>query len=460
MKTLKYFAASAMLAIASVANAQNADLSALENALKNNSGNPAAYKTELKAAEKLVKKDAAGLAQMADLLLQYDDIENARIYAEKCVELGQKKNKVAASDGYITLARIQYIQGDPGAATANYELAIVNNPDNADPYEKVAHALLKANPTQAVNYLKKYKEINASYPADAVAGYFFYEQAQAGEKTFGKALQHYQIAEKNNELRNEDYVKYAYVLYLYAKHNKCAEIADKGLQVNPNDVQCLRYKMYSLQTLGRNEEAVATAQRLHACPDYEDYVFDYKYEGQAYCELKDFAKAKTAIQKSLDMKSDQKELLKYLSQIAFSDGDEETGMKYLLTYLDECEEADFVDYYNLVAKYDEKLKTAEGAAKTELLQKECDALNTMLKKYPGKQLVYVYYKLATANKQLDPSLATAVPYYEKLIEAAQAEDAVKNASTIKGVAKVLADHYKGAGNADKAAKYEAMATAE
>ena len=51
MKTLKYLAASAMLAICSAANAQDikTDLANLEQVVKANSGNPAAYKANLKA---------------------------------------------------------------------------------------------------------------------------------------------------------------------------------------------------------------------------------------------------------------------------------------------------------------------------------------------------------------------------------------------------------------------------
>ena len=464
MKALKYFAAGAMLAMCSVANAQDitSDLATLESVVKANKDNPAAYKANLKTLDKLYKKDPAALTKISKLFYQYDDTLNCRAYAEKAITFIEKK-KVTLCEPYIILGDLHYIAGDPGTAAGWSERAKLNDPKNAKAYEKVAGVYRKANPKAAVDNLKELETIDPSYPANAVAAGFYYDAAIAGQKTWGRTLEYFQ-KEDINKFREEDYPRYVYVLYLYNKYEKAIEVADLGLAKTPDDVTCWRYKMYSqvmkAQTDSKSDVealfngAVESSKKMFAAEKYQEYADDYRMLGEAYVGLKNYADAETAINKSLALNADQPGLLKSLGDIEFSKGNFEKGAELYQNYFDKYDKVDLTDYYALTQKYDEKIKATEDEAAKKPLQKAEDAVfATMNEKFPGKLLVYIYYKRAQLNDALDETGASSAPFYEKLIEAAQAEDAVKHQGTIASTARKLAAYYKKVNNTEKAAYY-------
>ncbi|MCF0192211.1 MAG: hypothetical protein HUK05_02065 [Prevotella sp.] len=463
MKTLKYLAASAMLAICSAANAQDikTDLANLEQVVKANSGNPAAYKANLKAMDKLYKKDPEALTKISKLFYQYDDTLNSRLYAEKAIAIVEKK-KLRLCEPFIILGDLRYIDGDPGTAASWYERAKMNDDKNAKAYEKVAGVYRKANPKAAVDQLKELEAIDPTYPANAVAAGFYYDAALAGNtKYWANALDLYK-KEDLSKFREEDYPRYVYVLYRFKNYKgmleDCIDVADKALQKYPDDVTCNRYKMYALELQGQHADAVAAGEKLFKCEKYVEYPDDYKVLGQAYCGSQDWDKAEEALNKSLSLKEDQPEISKYKSEIAYAKGDTIQGLQLLETYVQTYEDADLTDYLSLTRKYDDTIGDMEvSAEKVELQKKQNAIFDTMLEKFPGKQLLYIYFKKAKLADAIDPTGASAAPLYEKFIETAQAEDAVKHKNLIVSTSKKLADYYTKSGNTTKAAYFEELA---
>lgn len=463
MKALKYFAAGAMLAICSAANAQDitTDLANFEKVVKANPGNAAAYKNELKAMDKLYKKDPQALTKIAKLFYQYDDTLNSRLYAEKAIAIVEKK-KLTLCEPFIILGDLRYIDGDPGTAAGWYERAKLNDEKNAKAYEKVAGVYRKANPKAAEAALGELASIDPNYPAKAVAAGFYYDAAIAGNtNAWSSALDRYK-KEDLNKFREEDYPRYVYTLYRFKKYSgmlqDCVDVADKALVKYPQDVTCNRYKMYALAAQGKDAEAVAASKGLFACEKYVDFSDDYKMLGQAYCGVKNWDEAEKALSKSLELKADQPEVTKYLSEIAYGKGDSIKGLQLLEEYVSKYEDADLTDYLSLTRKYDDVIGDMEaGDAKLALQQKQDDIFKTMLEKFPGKQLLYISFKRAKLADALDPTGASAAPMYEKFIEAAQAEDAVKHQKLIASTAQKLAAYYTKVGNTQKAAYFSELA---
>lgn len=463
MKALKYFAAGAMLAICSAANAQDitTDLANFEKVIKSAEGNAAAYKNELKALDKLYKKDPAALTKISKLFYQYDDTLNSRLYAEKAITIIEKK-KLTLCEPFIILGDLRYIDGDPGTAAGWYERARLNDDKNAKAYEKVAGVYRKANPKAAEEALADLANIDPNYPAKAVAAGFYYDAAIAGNtNAWSSALDRYK-KEDLNKFREEDYPRYVYTLYRFKKYagmlQDCVDVSTKALSKYPQDVTCNRYKMYALAALDKNAEAVEASKGLFACEKYVDFADDYKMLGQAYCGIKNWEGAEKALNKSLELKSDQVDVLKYLSEISYGKGDSIKGLQQLEDYVSKFEEADLTDYLSLTRKYDEVIDATEGDAKIGLQKKQDDVFKTMLEKFPGKQLLYINFKRAKLADALDPTGAAAAPMYESFIEAAQAEDAVKHQLLITSTAQKLAAYYNKVGNAQKAAYYKELAT--
>ena len=468
MKALKYLAAGAMLAICSAANAQDiaSELANLEQVVKSNKDNPTAYKANLKVLDKLCKKDPEALTKISKLFYVYDDTLNSRLYAEKAVTIIEKK-KMRLCEPFIILGDLRYIDGDQGTAAGWYERAKLNDDKNPKAYEKVAGVYRKANPKAAVDNLKELETIDPSYPANAVAAGFYYDAAIAGQKTWGRTLEYFQ-KEDINKFREEDYPRYVYVLYLYNKYEKAIEVADKGLAQYPTDVTCWRYKMYSQVMLAQTNSksdvnalytgAVESSKKMFAAEKYQEYADDYRMLGEAYVGLQNFAEAEKALNKSLALNADQPGLKKSLGDIEFSKGNFEQGAALYQEYFEKFDKVDLTDYYALTQKYDEKIKATEDEDAKKALQKAEDGVfAAMNEKFPGKLLVYSFYKRATLNDALDASGASSAPFYEKLVEAAMAEDAVKHKGTIAQVSSKLANYFTKAGNKEKAAYYSELA---
>lgn len=463
MKALKYFAAGAMLAVCAAANAQDitTDLANFEKVVKAANGDAVAYKNELKNLDKLYKKDAEALTKISKLFYQYDDTLNCRLYAEKAIVLVEKK-KLTLCEPFIIMGDLRYIDGDPGTAAGWYERAKLNDDKNAKAYEKVAGVYRKANPKAAEEALGELASIDPNYPAKAVAAGFYYDAAIAGNtNAWSSALDRYK-KEDLNKFREEDYPRYVYTLYRFKKYagmlQDCVDVSTKALEKYPQDVTCNRYKMYALAALDKNAEAVEAAKGLFACEKYVEFADDYKMLGQANCGIQNWDAAEKALNKSLELKADQPEVLKYLSEISYGKGDSIKGLQQLEEYVSKFEESDLTDYLSLTRKYDDVIGgMEEGAAKIELEKKQDAIFQTMLEKFPGKQLLYINFKRAKLADALDPTGAAAAPMYEKFIEAAQAEDAVKHHLLIASTAQKLAIYYSKAGNAEKAAYYNELA---
>ena len=174
--------------------------------------------------------------------------------------------------------------------------------------------------------------------------------------------------------------------------------------------------------------------------------------------MKNFTDAQAALNKSLAIEPNQPIILKSIAEIEFAKGNYEKGFDTYNDYLSKYEKVELTDYYTLTTKYDEVIRSTEDETITKPLRAKQDAVfATMLEKYPGKLLVYIYYKRANINDVLDPSGASSAPFLEKLVEAAMAEDAVKHKGTIASVSKRLSDYYTSIENTEKAAYYKELA---
>jgi len=463
MKALKYFFAGAALAMCSVANAQDiaTDLASLEEVVKSNKDNPAAYKANLKVLDKLYKKDPEALTKISKLFYQYDDTLNCRLYAEKAIAIIEKK-KIRLCEPYIIRGDQYYITGDPGTAAGWYERAKLNDDKNAKAYEKVAGVYRKANPKAAEDQLAELASIDPNYPAKAVAAGFYYDAANAGNKeAWNIALDRYK-KEDVNKLREEDFPRYVTTLYRFKNYagmlEDCIDVAGKGIEKYPQDVTCNRLRMYALTLKNRNEEAVEASKKLFACEKYTESYIDYKFLGQAYTAIKDWDNAEKTLTKSLELEPNQLDLGKALSEVSYGKGDSIKGLQLLEEYIANYPEADLADHLQLTRKYDDLIGNTEDVDAKIALQKKQDAVFvTMLEKFPGKQLLYIYFKRAKIAEAIDETGRTAAPLYEKFIEIAQAEDGVKYAKQISSVSKKLAAHYNKVDNKEKAAYYSELA---
>ncbi len=277
MKPIKYLVAGAlMLSISTSSMAQTSalqqEIDAITQTVTAANGDVKATKDAVKLFLKSYKKNPEALAGLGRAYMAAHNFTEATKYAEMARKVGKN---VAA--GYILQGDIYAVQDDGGNAATWYQQATMFDPQDATGYVKYAKVYQKIDPKGAVEMLEKLHQVKPDYPYEAAAGYMYSQNNKL--KT---AMEWYDKVPNVKAL--DDYILYDYLSTAYSleQYDKALQLAQAGMQKNPEFASFAKMAYFSCNKLEKYTEAVNYAQNYFAKEKAENIrPADYLYYGDA-----------------------------------------------------------------------------------------------------------------------------------------------------------------------------------
>jgi tetratricopeptide (TPR) repeat protein len=411
MKTIKYLVMSVLLAgFSTTAMAQEAELNAALQAIKNNS----ADKAELvKTAQKKNKKNADALVAIGQAFLQQNDTAQARVFGN----LADVAAKHKSAPAFILLGDVEAYANDGGKAASYYNQATVADPKDPTGYRKYALVYRKISPKGAVQKLEDLKLQRPDVEVDEIIGRIYslslkYDDAIAAWKKVPVS-----------KMERSTIVDYALANFFLGKQEDALNVAKQGLAIYPRAAALNRLAMMTSVELGDFDGAKRYSDALFNRSDSAKLApSDYYYTGLAFAGTKDYEKAIDQYQKAIADTASNSLVKKVdvLKKLSDTYGEMENYPKAVETYkifLAEKEKPtmnEFAALGTLYSKYADKLT---DAVEKEAALKQADAVYQEMGEKYQDAIEYATYMRANINSKLDPDSkkGLAKPYYEQLV---------------------------------------------
>lgn len=411
MKTMKYLLAGAFLiGMSAQALAQDikSQVDAISKVIVANKANPKAAEDQVKEFYKANKKNPEALSGLGRAYLDVKDTANATKYAELAIKQGKN---VAA--GYILLGDIEVAKNDGGAAASWYKQATVLDPKNPQGYIKYANIYRVSSPATAAEMLEKLRSIMPDFPVDAVAAHNFY-----GARKYDKAVEYYDKVTDRKKLDKDQLREYALAAYFNGNNDKSIEVSTYGNGLFPRDAVLNRMTFYNALAKKDYDKAVKFADALFNASDSAKIISrDYTMAGHAYMGQKSYDKAIEMFKQSLATE-ESSDVHKLLSDAYSEVGDIDNAIAEYNAYICKKENPTASDYMSLATIYTTTAdKTADAAAKAELLKKADGVYAQVIEKFPNYK-AYGTYMRAVIHGNLDPDFSKGLsePFYKELVE--------------------------------------------
>lgn len=356
------------------------------------------------------KKNPVLLAGLGGIYLKAGNVEEAKKYADLA-----KKADNQSAPVYILEGDIARSQKEIGAACQAYEQAIYFDPQCKEGYLRYADAYKNANPQLAIEKLLQLKTIDPSYaPADQVLADIYYNSNQ-----FGKASEVYARFINSPEADEEDFVQYAFALFLNHDFEKSLQIAQKGLEHSPRHATFNRLSMYNHTDMKQYEKGLEAADRFFNASDNPDFSYlDHMYYGHLLNASQQYDEAIAQYQKAMQKDSKKANLWLEISDAYESKGDYEQAVDSYRKYLNsQPTEKQTINAQLKLGKlfYAQGTSDQAESPKTEALQQAVAVFAEISQKEPGNYIGSFW--LARAHSALDPETTQglAKPYYESVI---------------------------------------------
>lgn len=355
------------------------------------------------------KKNPELLASIGDFYLEAGNVEEARKYAE----LAKKADGQSASV-YILEGDIARSQKKIGEACQCYEQAIYFDPQCKEGYLKYADMYKGVHPQLAIEKLMKLKEIDPSYvAADQALADIYYNSNQ-----FDKAVEVYSLFINSPEADEEDYVQYAFSLFLNHDFERSLQVAEKGLERNPRHAAFNRLAMYNHTDMKQYEKGSKAAEQFFQNSDNPEFTYlDYLYYGHLLNALKQYDDAVEQYQKAMQADPGKVNLWREVSETYENKGDYaqavESYKKYCNSLPPDKQNANLK--LKLGKLYYEQGTSGKEEERAEALQQAASVFAEIANEAPGSYLGTFW--LARTHSALDPETTQglAKPYYESVI---------------------------------------------
>ena len=363
----------------------------------------------------------------ADKLEQADDyVKMAKKALPKNAEAGSNSEAATVSlfEGDIAVAR-----KDPGTASQRYEEAIYFDANCKEAYLKYADIYKAANPNLATSKLEELRAIDPqAVDVDRKLAEIY---SSAGQ--MDKAAEAYSRFAEGDQATEKDLVNYSFALFLNHDFNKSLDVANLGLQKNPQHAVFNRLRMYNFIDLKNYEEAKAAADAFFSACKEEDLTYlDYLYHGTLLEALKMYDEAAVSLEKAYEMNKERNEVLKQISSSYEGAGKYPEAIaafnKYVETLPEEQRTPDLT--LELGQLYYAEGTTADTVNYTPEMKKEAllraDSAFAKLAELVPDNYLGNFWRART-NSALDPETTEglAKPYYEQvaamLVEKAKTE---------------------------------------
>ena len=442
MKAIKYLFMSALLmGFSTAANAQDgskADVAAFKEIINSK---PADMDKQLSAYYKKNKKNAENLVAFGRAFYDAEDYKNATVYADYALKANKK-----FAPAYILQGDIAAVgEEDGGKAAVAYETAILYDEKNVDAYRKYANVYRKVDPTGAVEKLEQLRNIDPSYPVDALIGHINYISLR-----YGKAIEAYEKAPLQS-LSRMDYIEFAMANYHAKQYNKALEVAKAGLQKDPLNATLNRIALMNANEVKKYGEALKYAENMFNKIDKDSVKLndiDYLNYGKALSGSEQYEAAiekfKAALTMDAEDKSQHASLYKATSDAYKGMKDFPNAIDYYKQYLKADEDADATEYASLGMLMMQYARSLEGDAQVEAYKQADQHFADLVTKFPDSE-EFALFQRGRINNSIDPDMSQglAKPHFERLASLISARENIDDTdrSRIEGAYRYLMSYY-------------------
>lgn len=381
---------------------------------------------QIKNIEKENKKNILALVSISKAYLAAGDKENAKLYANKALDLANKKSTVEEKGSvYVLLGNVAVAEDDGGKAAQWFQQAIYADPKNPDGYRRYAQIMSKTDPTGAAQTLEDLRKQCPDYPVDLIIADIY--------SSSGKMKQAIEYYGKVNLDKMKDYQvsDYATNLFLAQDFNKSLEIANYGHKKWARNASMNRLIMFNETSLKNFDAAIAAGDNLFNNSDSAKIsAYDYNYYATALQGAKKYEEAikcyekiqglegidaATVTEKNKDISDCYKKLSNYAK-----------AGEYLDKYLQAQTQKSFSLEEALASLYADELMDDNTTAerKQEAYKKADELYAALAEKYPANA-AYIASKRAklpfALNLPDNEKLKMAGPHYITLAKILEAE---------------------------------------
>lgn len=403
-----------LMGFSTAANAQDGSKADVEAFKQIVNSKPADMDKQLSAYYKKNKKNAENLVAFGRAFYDVEDFKNAAVYAEYALKANKK-----FAPAYILQGDIAAVgEEDGGKAAIAYETAILYDEKNVDAYRKYANVYRKVDPNGAVDKLEQLRNIDPSYPVDALIGHINYISLR-----YGKAIEAFDKAPLQS-LSRMDYIEYAMANYHAKQYARSLEIVQAGMQKDPMNATLNRIALMNANEVKNFGVALKYADNMFNKIDKDSVKLndiDYLNYGKALAGNEQFdaaiEKFKAALNMSTEDKSQHASIYKAMSDAYKGMKDFPNAIESYQQFLKADETADATEYASLGTLMMQYARSLEGDAQMEAYRQADQHFADLVAKFPDSE-EYALFQRGRINNSLDPDMAQglAKPHFEKLAE--------------------------------------------
>lgn len=380
---------------------------------------------QVQQAAALIKDNPTAAADAFDNLLKGKNKKNTDLLVEiGRAYLKQGKNDIAAEYAqrakdvngkcalaYLLSGDVALALNDANKASSDYNQAIYLDENCSDAYLKYAEVYKGVDPQLSIDMLMR---LQAKTPDDnrinKELGDVYYTMGQ-----YGKAKAAYEVYMKTGVPAEQDYTRYAMLLYLNKDYDKSLDIVKKGLASSPDSHVLKRLAMYNDMELKAYQAGLEDAATFFANPDNPDFVYlDYIYFARLLAGTKQYDEAIAQFHKALSMDNQHPDIHKEISEIYEKQGNYPNAIiaykEYLDALKDKSEVSDLFLYgrLNYYAATDSTYKDKQQ----EYLAEADTVFAQVAEKVPDNYLGNFWRARVNSLRDPETTQGLAKPYYE------------------------------------------------
>lgn len=367
------------------------------------------------------KKNVALLVEIGRAYLEQGKTAEAAQYAQRAKEIDSKYAAAYLLSGDVALAG-----NDANKASSDYNQAIYLDEHCSEAYFKYAQVYKGVDPQLSLDMLMR---LQAKTPddirIDKELADVYYTMGQ-----YGKAKDAYAAYLKVGTPTEQDYTRYAMLLYLNEDYASSLEYAQKGLTVAPDHHVLKRLIMYNHMELKHYREGLEAAATFFATPEHPDFVYlDYVYFARLLEADKQYEEAIAQFQKALAVDASHIEIYKDISGVYEQQKDFakaiETYKSYLGSLKGEPEVSDLFLYGRL--NYYAATDAAMQDHQATYLAEADTVFAQVAQKVPDNYLGHFWRARVNSLRDPETTQGWAKPYYEAALTVLeQKADAAKS----------------------------------
>ena len=323
---------------------------------------------------------------------------------------------------YILRGDIYKDANNIGKAAAEYEQAIMKNPNFVVPYVKVAMIYMHINPRAAVDKLNELWSTGSNHPLVAK----FLAKAYYNMGAYDRANEIFKSFFNINTASVEDITDYAASLFFVEQYGESAALVDKGIVKDPDNFVLNRLRMYSAFETNDYDAGIKTGEKFFSLPLKENkYIArDYLTYAALLIFEKQPDKALEMYNYALELSEEKTPVYKQIGETLNKAGYPEKGAEYYEKYIAGLEEnADAAEYFTLGQMFYRAATTAlqdtaniNAAAEAEVFMSKGDkTFAVVAERSPDNYLGPIFRARINSLRDPDASRGLAKPYYEQAL---------------------------------------------